>query len=86
MLVSVNVPSRPVGDPMEIPGVGLFPNGAVYDMERDGDNIIVGDPIKGKKPPVKYSSLTASDVSEEVQEDPQLFEGDASAAPQEGGN
>ena len=51
MLVSINLPYRPEGDPIELVGIGLFPNGGVYEVDIDGEDIIVGEPLSGS--PVK---------------------------------
>lgn len=51
MIVSINLKYRPKGDPIEIIGLGLFPNGGVYEVDGLGDDIIVGAPLN--EPPVK---------------------------------
>lgn len=39
--LTVNVPSKPPGHPVEVHGFGVFENGTKNEIEGDGDDIVV---------------------------------------------
>jgi hypothetical protein len=41
----VNRPGKPQGEPIHIMGLGLFPNGAEYDLEFLPEDIVIGVPL-----------------------------------------
>lgn len=62
--LTMNLPNRPKGDAIEVPGLGLFFNGDVYEI--DGPDIVFGEPLA----PVKKVSpgRDAVDKTEEVED------------------
>lgn len=55
MLISVNLPYRPHNDPIELVGVGVFPNMGVYEVAGNGVDIIIGERLD--LPPVKVEDI-----------------------------
>lgn len=61
--VSVNLPNRPKGEVITIPGLGGFPNGKVSDVDdakferfsklnnHEGDTLVLGESLKPKPKP-----------------------------------
>lgn len=52
--LTVNLPNRPEGDPIQIPGLGVFPNGAVYAVSALEEDTVFGTEKPKKSKVVKY--------------------------------
>lgn len=57
MIITINLPNRPKDDPIEIIGLGVFPNGYNYELDREGEDQVHGKPLDA--PPVKLQSTDA---------------------------
>lgn len=53
MKVTVNKPNIEPGAPVEVLHLGLFENGTTTELDREGDDVLVGEPLETKPPAVK---------------------------------